>query len=151
VYAFDTGFVCHYRGWDTIRNDDLGVLWEHFVLNELHARLQSRDIRYWRDKRQHEIDFVLQRRGKPPAAIECKWSADEFDARNLMAFRQAHPLGDNFVVASDVRRPYRRSVAGLDVHFVGLDGLIAQASAGQLAALGGSEARPMPARRRRSA
>ena len=126
VYAFDSGFVCHYRGWDAIRNDDLGVLWEHFVLNELHARLQTRDIRYWRDKRQHEIDFVFQRRGKPPAAIECKWSAGEFEARNLTAFRQAHPRGDNFVVARDVRRPYRRSVAGVDIQFLGLDGLIAQ-------------------------
>lgn len=126
VYAFDTGFVCHHRGWDAIRNDDLGVLWEHFVLNELHARLQTRDIRYWRDKRQHEIDFVFQRRGRPPAAIECKWSAGEFDARNLLAFRQAHPRGDNFVVARDVPRSYRRTVAGIDIHFLGLDGLIAQ-------------------------
>ena len=124
VYAFDTGFVCHHRGWSTIRNDDLGVLWEHFVLNELHARLQTRDIRYWRDKRRHEIDFVLQKRGKPPAAIECKWSAGNFDARNLVAFRQAHPQGDNFVVARDVRRPYRRSVAGVDMQFLDLDGLI---------------------------
>ncbi len=128
VYAFDTGFVCHYRGWDTIRHDDLGVLWEHFVLNELHARLQTRDIRYWRDKRQHEIDFVFQRRGRPPAAIECKWSAGEFDARNLAAFRLAHPRGDNFVVARDVRRPYRRSVAGVEVQFLDLDGLVARLS-----------------------
>jgi len=126
VYAFDSGFVCHYRGWDALRNDDLGVLWEHFVLNELHARLQTRDIRYWRDKRQHEIDFVFQRRGKPAAAIECKWSAGEFEARNLVAFRQAHPRGDNFVVARDIQRPYRRSVAGVDVQFVNLDSLIAR-------------------------
>ena len=126
VYAFDTGFVCHHRGWNTLRDDDLGVLWEHFVLNELHARLQTRDIRYWRDKRQHEIDFVLHRRGKPPAAIECKWSAGKFDARNLAAFRQAHPRGDNFVVARDVRRPYRRSLAGVDIQFLDLDGLIAR-------------------------
>ncbi len=126
VYAFDTGFVCHYRGWDAIRKDDLGVLWEHFVLNELHARLQTRDIRYWRDKRQHEIDFVFVRRGKPPAAIECKWSAGELDARNLASFRQAHPRGDNFVVAHDIGRSYRRSVAGVDIQFLGLDGLIAR-------------------------
>src|SRR3990172_11314701 len=126
VYAFDTGFVCHHRGWSTIRNDDLGVLWEHFVLNELHARLQTGDIRYWRDKRRHEIDFVFLARGKPPAAIECKWSAGELDARNLAAFRQAHPRGDNFVVAHDVRRPYRRSVAGVDIQFLDLDSLVAR-------------------------
>lgn len=121
VYAFDTGFVCHHRGWNTIRNDDLGLLWEHFVLNELHARLQTR-----------EIDFVFQRRRTPPTAIECKWSAGDFDARNLAAFRQAHPRGDNFVVAHDVRRPYRRSVAGHDVQFVGLEGLIVRLGGGKL-------------------
>ena len=126
VYAFDTGFVCHHRGWSTLRDDDLGVLWEHFVLNELHARLQTRDIRYWRDKRQHEIDFVLQRRGKPPAAIECKWSAEGFDARNLAAFRQVHPRGDNFVVVRDIRCPYRRAVAGVEIEFLGLEDLIAR-------------------------
>lgn len=129
VYAFDSGFVCHYRGWSTIRDDDLGVLWEHFVLNELHARLQTRDIHYWRDKRQHEIDFVIRKRGKPPIAIECKWSAAGLDARNLAAFRQIHAQGDNFVVCRDVQRAYRRSVAGVEVQFVSLDGLIARLQA----------------------
>ena len=39
VYGFDTGFVCHYRGWTSLRPDDLGRLWEHYVLNELCAHL----------------------------------------------------------------------------------------------------------------
>jgi len=63
---------------------------------------------------------------KPPAAIECKWSAGKFDARNLVAFRQSHPQGNNFVVARDIRRPYRRSAAGVDIQFLDLDGLIAR-------------------------
>ena len=40
VYGFDTGFVCYYRGWQGQRDDDLGVLWEHFVLNKIMARRQ---------------------------------------------------------------------------------------------------------------
>ncbi len=126
VYAFDSGFVCHARGWSALREDDLGVLWEHFVLNELHARLQSRDIGYWRDKRQHEVDFVIKRRGKPPAAIECKWSAEGFDARNLAAFRQIHRTGENFVVSRNNQRAYRRTLSGCDVQFVDLKELIAR-------------------------
>ena len=39
VYGFDTGFVCYFRGWHEPRRDDMGLLWEHYVLNELHARL----------------------------------------------------------------------------------------------------------------
>ena len=126
VFAFDTGFVCHARGWSTLREEDLGVLWEHMVLNELHARLQTRDIGYWRDKRQHEIDFVIKRRGRTPVAIECKWSAEGFDARNVAAFRQLYPNGDNFVVSRNVRRAYRRTLAGCAIQFVSLEELIAR-------------------------
>jgi hypothetical protein len=120
VYAFDTGFVCYHRGWQDLRAEDLGALWEHYVLNEMTARTQSRRINYWRDKRGHELDFVVAGRGTKPLAIECKWSAGEFDAANLLAFRRQHPEGENFVVARDVARAYVRGYGGLKVRFVGL-------------------------------
>ena len=37
VYAFDTGFVCYFREWNTLRSEDRGHLLEHLVLNELLA------------------------------------------------------------------------------------------------------------------
>jgi uncharacterized protein len=43
VYGFDTGFVCYYRGWSELRQEDMGLLWEHLVLNEIVAHLQSRE------------------------------------------------------------------------------------------------------------
>jgi len=94
VYGFDTGFICYYRGWQDLRDDDLGTLWEHFVLNEIMARSQSREVFYWRDKRGHEVDFVIATHRKRPAAIECKRSANNFDPTNLIAFRFQHPEGD---------------------------------------------------------
>jgi len=115
VYGFDTGFVCYHRGWRDLRPEDLGVLWEHFVLNEIQASLQDRGIRYWRDKRGHEVDFVWARRGAAPVAIECKWSADNFDSRNLEAFRRRYPGGDNFVVAQDVDRSFSRRCGKISV------------------------------------
>jgi len=121
VYGFDTGFVCYYRGWQELREDDLGMMWEHFVLNELMTRTQSRDVAYWRDKRGHEVDFVLARRRKKPLAIECKWSADSFDPTNLRAFRQQHPEGENVVVAQDVGRAFGRTFGKLRVRFESLD------------------------------
>ncbi len=45
VYGFDTGFVAHYRGWGELRAEDHGNLWEHIVLNEIHAAHQARDVR----------------------------------------------------------------------------------------------------------
>ena len=117
VYGFDTGFVCAYRGWRELRKEDLGNLWEHFVLNEMMTRMQSRDVYYWRDKRGHEIDFVLLARGGKPTAIECKWSATGFDATNLAAFRRQHPQGENVVLAADVKKAYQSSYGTLRVRF----------------------------------
>jgi len=124
VYAFDTGFVCYYRGWTSLRDKDLGDLWEHFVLNEIFAATQCRTVNYWRDKRKHEIDFIWAPRGRAPLAIECKWSVGEFNPGTLRSFRQLHPDGDNVVVAHDVDRPFKRTCDGMVVHFENLEGLV---------------------------
>ena len=123
VYGFDTGFVCYYRGWQELRPEDLGVLWEHFVLNEIMANLQTQDVHYWRDKRGHEVDFVLTPRQGKPLAIECKWSTSDFDAANLVAFRKQYPQGDNLVVAPDVDRTFQRSHREIIVRFESLRSL----------------------------
>ncbi len=86
---------------------------------EITARMQSRDV-YWRDKRGHEIDFVLAPRRKKPLVIECKWSADNFDGTNLRAFRRQYPEGDSVVVARDVARAYSRGYGDLRVRFENL-------------------------------
>ena len=117
-YAFDTGFICYYRGWQDLRQEDLGSLWEHYVLNEILARTQSRDIRYWRDKRGHEIDFVLVRRGKLPMAIECKWSSTNFASQNLRAFRRQYPEGENWVIVQDVQRTFAKEDNSLKIEFL---------------------------------
>lgn len=125
VYGFDTGFVCYHRGIDALRPDDMGLVWEHFVLNEIHGRLQRRALWYWRNKRGAEIDFVLRRRGdRGPIAIECKWRGSAFDPSALLAFRHIYPLGESFVVSADVERAYTRTHAGVEVSFVSLSELI---------------------------
>ncbi len=126
VYGFDTGFVCYYRGWSQLRQEDLGSLWEHFVLNEIMAHTQSRDIRYWRNKRGQEVDFVLTRARGLPIAIECKWAASGFSPRSVLAFRRQYPDGENFVVAHDVDRSFTSNYNGIQVKFMNLDELIAE-------------------------
>jgi predicted AAA+ superfamily ATPase len=126
VYGFDTGFVAYHRGWHQLRKEDLGVLWEHLVLNELHAALQTRAIRYWRDKQGHEVDFVLVPRAGGAIAIECRWSAADLDARNLAIFRRRYPRGPNFIVAHDAPRPVTRRVDGVEVTVLGLGDLVGQ-------------------------
>ena len=91
------------------------------MLNEMMASLQSREVGYWRDKRGHEIDFVLSGRRKHPIAIECKWSADKFDPVNLEAFRRQHPVGENVVLAKNVKRAFTRNYGPLTVRFESLE------------------------------
>lgn len=126
VYAFDTGFVKTFRGWGELRDEDLGLLWEHYVLNELHARVPGADVRHWRSTRHQEVDFVVARRGRPPFAIECKWRADgREDLPGLKAFRRAYPEGESVVVASNVDRPFERELLpGVRVGFAGLEDMI---------------------------
>jgi hypothetical protein len=124
VYGFDSGFVCYYRGWHELRTQDLGQLWEHFVLNELHAQLRTRDVFYWRDKRGHEVDFILQQREQNPIAIECKWSATSFEPEGVLAFWRQYPKAKLFVVSQDVDRPFTRTISGMPLRFVNLETLI---------------------------
>lgn len=124
IYTFDTGFICYFKGWNKLRNDDMGILWEHFILNEIFAKLQSRKILYWRDKQGHEIDFILVKRGQKPIAIECKWKANAFDSSNLKVFRRLYPEGENYVVANDVTRTFTKRFGEIEVDFVSLESLI---------------------------
>lgn len=129
VYGFDTGFVAHYRGWRELRSEDMGALWEHFVLHELLARLDLDRLHYWRDKRGHEVDFVLARPGRQPVAIECKWSQVRAgELGGVAAFRRAYPGGDNYVVASDATRSLPVSGSGAQATLVALDDLVGRLS-----------------------
>lgn len=126
VYGFDTGFVCAHRGWTRLRPDDLGQLWEHYVLNELCAHLQSAaHLRYWRDKQGHEVDLIWAPRGKRPTAIECKWSARAFDPANLLVFARAYPRATLLVAAPDARPAFTRKFDGHEVRFLTLKNLVA--------------------------
>jgi len=124
VYAFDTGFVCHYKGWESLRPEDMGLLWEHYVLNEIQGRMQSRSIRYWRDKRHHEVDFIWHKSTRETIAIECKWSVNQFDSVSLRAFRRRYPYGMNYVVANDIEHSFRREYSEIIIEFVNLEQLI---------------------------
>lgn len=123
VYGFDTGFVSYVRGWDPLRPEDLGSLWEHLVLEQLLARFPDIAIRYWRDRKGHEVDFVLARRREEVDAIECKWSPDAFDAAGLRAFRSHYPHGRNFLVTPSGDPAYMKAFGSLQVRVCTPSGL----------------------------
>ena len=106
-YAFDTGFVTFEKGWDTIRADDRGLLWEHLVLDSLRFQFADEDIFYWQDKSRREIDFVIRRGRDRVDVVECKINPDRLDAAQVEAFRALYPVGDNYIVSPAVKTPAR--------------------------------------------
>ncbi len=124
VYAFDTGFFCYYRGWDSLRQEDFGILWEHFVLNEIQGHLQTRDIQYWRDKHGHEIDFIIKPRGKQPIAIECKWQAGNLESKNIEIFLNNYPQANVLVVSNDTKESYSRKIGPAVIKYLNLSDCI---------------------------
>lgn len=115
VYGFDTGFVSFVRGWDPLRPEDYGHLWEHLVLEHLQAAFPDTRIRYWRDKGGREIDFVLARNRDEIDAIECKWDPTAFDPSALRTFRASYPQGRNYLLTPSGVPPYIRNYGGIEV------------------------------------
>ena len=122
VYGFDTGFVSFCRGWDPLRPDDYGPLWEHLVLEYLQAHAPDWQIFYWRDKVGREIDFVLARSRDQVDVVECKWDPGQFDAGSLRAFRSYYPRGKNYLVSPLTVRGYPKTISGLEIYVCNPDG-----------------------------
>jgi predicted AAA+ superfamily ATPase len=123
AYAFDTGFVSFARGWDPLRPDDLGPLWEHLVLEHLQAHFPDLPVRYWRDKAGREVDFVLAHRRDEVDAIECKWDPASFDSAALRLFRSYYPKGRNYLVTPSGDPGYVRRYGKLEIRVCTPSGL----------------------------
>ena len=122
IYGFDTGFVCHAKGWEMLRPEDCGHLLENLTLESLMASQKRRDIYYWRTKQRSEVDFVLKSRGATVHAIECKWRKESFDPAAIKQFRKLHPKGLNICVVGD-GKPERLKCADLTVQTVPIGAL----------------------------
>lgn len=112
-YAFDTGFVCHERGWDSIRDEDRGLLWEHLVIDALRSCHADDSIFYWRDKSGREIDFVVRRGRERVDTIECKINPEKLTTTATEVFRGYYPEGDNYMVSPGVETSYSIRRGGL--------------------------------------
>jgi hypothetical protein len=120
VFGFDTGFVCHEKGWDSLRLDDFGILWEHLVLDSLQVIFGENKIFYWRDKSGHEIDFIIPNGRNDVTAVECKNNPDKFRPENLTVFRSQYPNGENWVLSPGIKKSYQRRYDNLTVEFLPL-------------------------------
>jgi len=116
IYGFDTGFVSFSRGWDPLRQDDYGPLWEHIVLEYLQAHAYDYQIQYWRMSDGREVDFVIARSRDTVDAIECKWNQEQFDPASLKLFRALYPKGNNYLICPLSAPGYLKKIAGMDIY-----------------------------------
>jgi predicted AAA+ superfamily ATPase len=119
-YSFDTGFVTFVKGWDSIREDDRGLLWEHLVLDSLRTIVDDHNLFYWRDKSGREVDFVIKGGRQQSDAIECKINPDHFDPAHLAIFRSSYPEGKNYVLSPNIKSSYQRRYGKLKVDFISI-------------------------------
>ena len=117
AYLFDTGFVSYIRGWETIRPEDAGFLWEHLVLDELRFDFSARPIHYWRDKSGRELDFIIDRGAGNVDVYEAKYRPDAFEPNHIKYFRSLYPSGKNYVVCPFIRQPYQQRLGGITITF----------------------------------
>lgn len=101
-YAFDTGFVSFIKGWEGIREEDRGLLWEHLVLDSLRSIHPESNLFFWLDKSGREIDFVIKRDNKNVDTFECKVNPSNFSTKNLKVFRDLYPNGQNICLSPNI-------------------------------------------------
>jgi len=123
-YAFDTGFVSFIKGWDSIREDDRGLLWEHLVLDTLRTIEHENNLFFWRDKSGREIDFVIKRDRHNVDAFECKVNPTNFSTKTLKVFREIYPHGRNICISPNISESYRIRRENLLVEFHSLQSLL---------------------------
>lgn len=123
-YSFDTGFVTFVKGWDSIREDDRGLLWEHLVLDILRTAVDDHNLLYWRDKSGREVDFVIKGGREQVDAVECKINPDHFDPAHLAVFRSLYSKGRNYVLSPNIKSSYQRHYGKLQVDFISINQII---------------------------
>ncbi len=119
-YAFDTGMVTFIKGWNEIREEDRGVLWEHLVLDMMRSLYPGAKIGYWRDKSDREIDFVIPRAQNEVDIFECKINPDHFSASSMKVFRESYPNGRNICVCPYINKKYTIKIKGMSVEFTSI-------------------------------
>ena len=119
AYAFDTGLVTFVKGWNRIRDEDRGILWEHLVLDQIRSYFPDIQIFYWRDKSNREIDFILTFDQDRIDIIECKINPDQLSRYPFSVFRGLYPNGRNICISPYIKEPYTVTKNGIKINYLG--------------------------------
>lgn len=118
IYAFDTGFVTFVNGWNDLRDQEKGLLWEHLVLDQIRSYFPDKQLYFWRDKSNREIDFILPFGENQIDIIECKINPNQLSVSTISKFRESYPRGLNICYSPFVKEGYTTRTGGLKIHFL---------------------------------
>lgn len=110
IYFFDTGVRNALIGafGPTDLRDDIGALWENFLLNERMKHMDNAGIStnryFWRTHQQQEIDLI-EERDLTLSAFEFKWNPKK-SARVPKPFRDAYPGTPFSTITQDTYREF---------------------------------------------
>ena len=105
VYFFDNGIRNAVIGrFDPLElRDDVGALWENFVVAERIKRnayaAPGRRSYFWKTTKQHEIDYVEESEGTI-SAFECKWRSSK-EVKPPSSFTKAYPKASFSTIRPD--------------------------------------------------
>ena len=78
---------------------DLGSLFENYVIAELKKRFPNDNIYFWRNKNQQEVDYLIEKNGEI-TAVEIKWSPKK-DGKLPNIFVETYQPAHEFLINSD--------------------------------------------------
>lgn len=102
-------------------SDDMGRLAENIIFLELLRR--KKDVFFWKDKKHHEVDFVINEGVKPAEVIQTCWNVDNEKTRQreidgLLSAMETFNLKEGFILTEDFEETevYDRK----EIHYVSL-------------------------------
>ncbi len=102
VYFFDTGLrnivVNDFRSINF--RTDKGFLLENALASQL-VKSSDKEIKYWRDKKKNEIDFIVQLSDNRYIAYEVKTKMKTEYLRSVKAFKERYPEIDVYIACID--------------------------------------------------
>lgn len=105
IYVRDSGVLHYLLGIESFEdlhsNPKMGSSWEGFVIDQIFAKLKvGRRLSFYRTHDGSEIDLVIEKGGKPYAAIEIKYGSDVRPSKgNLLAIQSLGTI-HNFIVTA---------------------------------------------------
>lgn len=109
VYFIDNGFI---NSLSLKFSKNLGRLYENLVFLELKRRNSEKEILYWRDNQQREVDFVIKKGLKPETLIQVCYDIEDFETRTreikaLLKARKELKVNDLLIITKDADKKER--------------------------------------------